>query len=202
MTDEMVGWHHQLDGHEFKQALGVGDGLGSLASWSQTWMRDWTDWKHFTNACLLNHKMFIYPEIILGASSGYILFLEEVGSWLLQPCLETRRKDESRSRKWTKFKKRCREHTTMIHDPACTCSSAQMISWAPPNPGKQDKVWYPLDPGDPSGRSGLITTGATCSLALWSCLPPSHSHTHTQLLISKTHTHTHPAVRVALVLPP
>ena len=29
--DEMVGWHHQLDGHEFGQALGVGDGQGSLA---------------------------------------------------------------------------------------------------------------------------------------------------------------------------
>ena len=28
--DEMVGWHHQLDGHEFEQALGVGDGQGSL----------------------------------------------------------------------------------------------------------------------------------------------------------------------------
>ena len=23
--DEMVGWHHRLDGHEFEQALGVGD---------------------------------------------------------------------------------------------------------------------------------------------------------------------------------
>ena len=29
--DEMVGWHHRLDGHEFKQVLGVGDGQGSLA---------------------------------------------------------------------------------------------------------------------------------------------------------------------------
>ena len=28
--DEMVGWHHQLDGHEFEQALGVDDGQGSL----------------------------------------------------------------------------------------------------------------------------------------------------------------------------
>ena len=28
--DEMVGWHHRLDGHEFEQALGVGDGQGSL----------------------------------------------------------------------------------------------------------------------------------------------------------------------------
>ena len=27
----MVGWHYQLSGHEFEQALGVGDGQGSLA---------------------------------------------------------------------------------------------------------------------------------------------------------------------------
>ena len=26
--DEMVRWHHQLNGHEFEQALGVGDGPG------------------------------------------------------------------------------------------------------------------------------------------------------------------------------
>ena len=26
--DEMVGWHHRLDGHEFEQAPGVGDGQG------------------------------------------------------------------------------------------------------------------------------------------------------------------------------
>ena len=29
--DEMVGWYHRLDGHEFEQAPGVGDGQGSLA---------------------------------------------------------------------------------------------------------------------------------------------------------------------------
>ena len=28
--DEMVGWHHQLNGHEFEQALGDGEGQGSL----------------------------------------------------------------------------------------------------------------------------------------------------------------------------
>ena len=27
----MVGWHYRLDGYEFAQALGVGDGQGSLA---------------------------------------------------------------------------------------------------------------------------------------------------------------------------
>ena len=28
--DEMVGWHHQLNGHEFELAPGVGDGPGGL----------------------------------------------------------------------------------------------------------------------------------------------------------------------------
>ena len=27
----MAGWHHRLDGHEFEQTLGVGDGQGGLA---------------------------------------------------------------------------------------------------------------------------------------------------------------------------
>ena len=35
MTEnEMVGWHHQIDGHEFEQALGNSDGQGSLACFS------------------------------------------------------------------------------------------------------------------------------------------------------------------------
>ena len=46
----MVGWHHQLNGHEFEQAPGVvGDGQGSLASTvhgvtkSWAWLSDWTE---------------------------------------------------------------------------------------------------------------------------------------------------------------
>ena len=39
MTEnEMVGWHHQLDGHEIEQALGVGDGQGNLGCCSP-WRR-------------------------------------------------------------------------------------------------------------------------------------------------------------------
>ena len=34
--DEMVGWHHQLNGYEFEQALGDGKGQGSLL-YSSTW---------------------------------------------------------------------------------------------------------------------------------------------------------------------
>ena len=29
--DEMAGWHHQLNGHEFERTLGDGDGKGGLA---------------------------------------------------------------------------------------------------------------------------------------------------------------------------
>ena len=64
--DEMVGWHYQLDGHEFEQGLRVGDGKGSLACcspWvtnSWTWLSDWTElnWK-----CLL--KGLAYCGILL-----------------------------------------------------------------------------------------------------------------------------------------
>ena len=55
--DEMVGWHRWLNGHEFEQAPGVGDGQGSLACFSPsvvkspTWLSElnWTDQKiyHF-----------------------------------------------------------------------------------------------------------------------------------------------------------
>ena len=47
--DEMAGWHHQLDGHEFEWTPGVGDGQRGLVccnSWgrkSQTRLSDWTE---------------------------------------------------------------------------------------------------------------------------------------------------------------
>ena len=37
--DERVGWRHQLDGHEFEEALGVGDGQGSLTCCSPWGLR-------------------------------------------------------------------------------------------------------------------------------------------------------------------
>ena len=45
----MVEWHHRLDGHEFEQALGVGDGQESLACCSP--------WSHKeSNTTELNHR--------------------------------------------------------------------------------------------------------------------------------------------------
>ena len=57
--DEMVGWHHWCDGHEFEQALGVGDGQGNLACCSPwgckqsdmiEWL-NWTDWGCLHERC-------------------------------------------------------------------------------------------------------------------------------------------------------
>ena len=50
--DEMVGWHHWLDEHDFEQVLGVSDGEGSLACccpWgckelATTEQLNWTEW--------------------------------------------------------------------------------------------------------------------------------------------------------------
>ena len=43
MTEnEMVAWHHRLDGHEFEQALGVGDGQGGLYAVIHGVAKSWT----------------------------------------------------------------------------------------------------------------------------------------------------------------
>ena len=46
--DEMIGWHHQLNGHEFEQAPGIADGQGGLAAVhgvAKSWTRlsDWME---------------------------------------------------------------------------------------------------------------------------------------------------------------
>ena len=62
--DEMVGWHHQLDGHEFEQAPGAGDGQGkpgvlqSMRSQSWTWLRDWTEAQH-----RISTQYYVYSPI-------------------------------------------------------------------------------------------------------------------------------------------
>ena len=57
MTDnKMVGWHYQLDGHKFEQALGVGDGQGSLACCSPWGHKelDTTEWLNWTELTFEN----------------------------------------------------------------------------------------------------------------------------------------------------
>ena len=62
--DEMVGWHHWLNGHEFKQTLEVGDGQGSLACCSPWGHKelDVTDWLIWTELNLLCVYLFVYTN--------------------------------------------------------------------------------------------------------------------------------------------
>ena len=56
--DEMSGWHHRLDGHEFEWTPGVGDGQGGLAccdSWGRKEL-DTTEWLNWTE---LNYFIFL-----------------------------------------------------------------------------------------------------------------------------------------------
>ena len=61
--DEMVGWHHRLDGHESEQALGVGDGQGGLACCSPWGHKEldtperlnWTEYSRMKQCRLQQH---------------------------------------------------------------------------------------------------------------------------------------------------
>ena len=64
--DETVGWHHWLNGHEFEQTPGDGEGQGNLACWSPWGCKelDTTEWLNWTEPedSLLNFipvKMFL-----------------------------------------------------------------------------------------------------------------------------------------------
>ena len=55
--DEIVGWHHWLDGHEFEQAPGAGNGWGSLVCYCPWGCKDsdtteWLNWSVFHMFCL------------------------------------------------------------------------------------------------------------------------------------------------------
>ena len=68
--DEMVGQHHRLDGHEFEQAPGAGDGQGSLACCSP--------W---------GHKEFMRGNIILMEALKQTVFL---GKLDFKPNIQSR----------------------------------------------------------------------------------------------------------------
>ena len=62
--DEMIGWNHRLDGHEFEQAPGVDDGQGGLVCCSPWGLQelDMTEQLNCTDKrtrVVLNQKVFM-----------------------------------------------------------------------------------------------------------------------------------------------
>ena len=75
--DEMVGWHHQLDGHEFEQASRVGEGQGSLSCCSPWGCKD-LDMTERLNWIELNHT-------IPGEFHHHLLQLQPSSLWMWLP---------------------------------------------------------------------------------------------------------------------
>ena len=76
--EEIVGWHHWLNEHEFKQAPGFGDGQGSLACWSLWGCKDsdmteqlnWTEIRSWLFLLPVGLKRDVYNSLrLLGWSS-------------------------------------------------------------------------------------------------------------------------------------
>ena len=89
--DEIAGWHHGLDGHEFLLTPGVGDGQGDLAccsSWvakNQTWLSDWTELMG-PDAMILVFWMLSLSQLfhcLFSLSSIGSLFLLFLAAWYI-----------------------------------------------------------------------------------------------------------------------
>ena len=80
--DEVVGWHHRLNGHEFEWTLGVGDGQGGLACYSP-WDCNYSDMTECLNwtghlGCILS------PAYLTSRQSTS----SEMPGWMNQDCWE------------------------------------------------------------------------------------------------------------------
>ena len=138
--DEMFGWHHWLGGHEFEQALGVGDGQGSLVCCSP-WARkelnmtewlNWTDWeKSWQNLvpqvipredCYLTQFGFLWAEAAMSADkTTYLVFnsFYHISSLQIWWVLKLKEVDQSSCLKL---------HCSLDSHPASSGSHASSIS--------------------------------------------------------------------------
>ena len=85
--DEMFGWHHQLNGHEFEQTAGNGEGQGSMACFSPWYHKesDTTEWlkskESEERSKFWSLKTWIKILIIL--LSDWVIFIPKLGVTIL-----------------------------------------------------------------------------------------------------------------------
>ena len=77
--DEMVGWHHRLNGHEFEQAPGVGEGQGGLVCCSPWGCKesDMTGWLNNNNN---NNTWF---QAVSRKDRAHVSYVFCIGKWVL-----------------------------------------------------------------------------------------------------------------------
>ena len=76
--DEMVGWHHRLNAHEFEHAPGVGDGQGSLVCCSLWGLKelDMTEWLNYTDLTAKHSRP-------LGPAGPFVLPPIGMSTWVI-----------------------------------------------------------------------------------------------------------------------
>ena len=102
IEDEMFGWYHWLNGHEFEQTLGDSEGHGSLACCSSLGHKelDVTYWLNSNNICLIEVPgLALLCETSKGITRGplrsrihgalaIIVTLQKSGKWYLLKCTD------------------------------------------------------------------------------------------------------------------
>ena len=88
-ADEMVGWHYQLDGHEFEQALGVDDWQRSLAFCSPSGHKesDMTEWLNLTKRWINCQNFPPKSDWVLGPQATWPYCSVFSGDCTLKPVL-------------------------------------------------------------------------------------------------------------------
>jgi len=79
--DEMAGWHHRLDGHEFEWTLAVGDGQGGLAccdSWGHRVGHDWATELNWTGRDIEGGKFSKLQSDLWNDDNGRLLSISYV----------------------------------------------------------------------------------------------------------------------------
>ena len=83
--DDLIGWHHWLDGHEFEQAPGVGEGQGSLTCcrpWGHKVGHDWATelnvWGYHTWACVKWKRWKNFADTIMSLINDFKLIKKEI----------------------------------------------------------------------------------------------------------------------------
>ena len=85
--DEIVGWQHWLNGHEFDQTLGDSEGQGSLACYNSWVAKRWTRLRDWTITSIPTHLFILVHSLLLVTQNDGLKFMETAfhvlqGAWV------------------------------------------------------------------------------------------------------------------------
>ena len=88
IEDEMVGWHHRCNGHEFEQAPGVGDGWGGLAFCSPWGCKELEMTEQLNNNKVINEEVSRSSHFLNDESTYHLLFARNCPKRFMSNCVQ------------------------------------------------------------------------------------------------------------------